>query len=211
MSRKRWGALLCLSGFAWVSAALFSAPADPAQPAACADCEMPTFAYDLNEDPRVVQANFEAYEERFRAYLARKRETRRQQRLLKMKEWRGTTIGAKPDSAEMAIHSRIAPLFRHDTPAPAQRRAEFDWCFDGKTEYAAVGWHGVIESAAPNRDGWEVVINVRPLLMHPVHLVPFCGQFSLETWQVSSEGNLTYVRTAPSDPRHRGPDTILTD
>ncbi len=116
--------------------------------------------------------------------------------LAQMKIWRGTKVmalpGVFPDSIQ-DVYESVAPNLAR-APSPAPRNEMFADFFGDKMEFKCLGWDARVQWIEPSVDGWELMIHVRPQLERERGGSVFTPQVSVETWKLTSQGELQFVK-----------------
>jgi hypothetical protein len=156
-------------------------------------------------DPEVDEAIARVARERIRQNLRAKRDLERLQRLEEVKVWRGTEalISTKAQVTDVSrpYFEVAVNAFNADQASPAERRSLFAPYFDESSEIQCVGWTAAVVAVEPNEHGFEVTVNVRPKLFRGTG-ARFTPQLSVETWQLTEDGTLRFVKAI--DNRKRG-------
>jgi hypothetical protein len=74
------------------------------------------------------------------------------------------------------------------------RNAEFAWCLNPQGRIRCVGYTAVVQSVTPNESGWEAILEMYPRIMSNVAGVVTTRDKCIETWQISKDGSVQYVK-----------------
>jgi len=158
------------------------------------------------DDPEFEKAQLEAFEARLKVEREQRLKEARDEKIRLMAIWQGTEFHHAPGLDENG-RPRDRPLSSLAEATPESREIDFAWCsMDG---FKLVGWMVNVLDQAEFADGWNVLIEVRPKLMHIDHAAPWSCQVSTETWWVPEEGEAKLVRSHPGE--YVGPNTVLFD
>lgn len=123
-------------------------------------------------------------------------EEQRQEALERFNTWHGTQ-GFMPDSVPAASHDlykAVAQAFDSDPPPPEQRLVYFATFIEGEPQYKCVGWSVDVVSIAPNQNGWEATVHVRPQLAQKEGGgVLYTPGATIEKWQIAQDGTATVL------------------
>lgn len=85
--------------------------------------------------------------------------------------------------------------------APQDRTEMFAHYLNGASEFKCVGWQAAVTSILPCDDGWQATVHVRPHLEREGGGAVFTPQVSVETWKLSNNGTLQFVKTVEEGHR----------
>jgi hypothetical protein len=122
-------------------------------------------------------------------------EAARQKRLADMKVWRGTIVSALPGAVPnnlQDVYETVAPKLA-SAPTPALRNELFAKIFGDNTEFKCLGWNAYVNSIHSEENHWEVTIHFRPQLGSERHIHVHTPLASVETWRLTSQGDLQFV------------------
>lgn len=158
------------------------------------------------DDPEFEKAQLEAIEARLKVEREQRLKEARDEKLRVMAIWQGTEF------AQLALDEKGKPPNKPlasiaEAAAPESREIDFAWC--SENGFKLVGWMVNVLDQAEFADGWNVLIEVRPKLMHIDHAVPCSFQVSTETWWIPKEGEAKLVSYHPG--KQTGPNTVVFD
>lgn len=159
-------------------------------------------------DPDIQMAQREAMEATLNADREQRLKKAREEKLRLMSIWQGTEFpqtGGWGDDKGKPREKPLSSIF--EAAIPESREVDFAWC--SEDGFKLVGWMVVVLDQAEFNDGWNVLIEVRPRLMHIDHAVPYSFQVSTETWWIPKDGVAKLVRSHPGE--QTGPNTVVFD
>lgn len=188
-----------------------SSVASPPKPTGgdCPDCWNEELIR-VTGNPEVDALAREAVRARAKARLQVLLDEQHRKHVEKMKIWQGTKVVVVTDRAlpetERATYEKIAAVLSEDPVAPQDRSKMFANYLNGATEFKCVGWKAAIMAIMPRDDSWEATIHVRPHLERERGGVVFTPQVSIETWKLSPNGTLLFVKAIEGGNRMIGVD-----
>jgi len=164
----------------------------------------------ITGNPEVDALAREAVLARAKARLQVLLEEQHRKHVEKMKIWQGTKVVVVPDGAHVetdrATYDAIAAVLSTDPIAPQDRSEMFANYLNGATEFKCVGWYAAIMAIIPRDDGWEATVHIRPHLERERGGVVFTPQVSIETWNLSTNGTMQFVKAIEGGNRMIGVD-----